>query len=647
MAYALMEIRKQHIDSLRKTIEDAPYVYLLNVCKYAGVESSLDEIKGHIDKAVQLGIISRDEPDFMWKSFLVARLAIEERLRGYDGFLDDVNSASEKAVADGVLDINDPDFLLKSFAFTIYNHKENDCYSVDGARSFIKEFLEENPFVVNSSYYVYCSLMFPLQRAILFITKNYPIALATLLKKWTPEGEENKAKYMRVPLSESFAFLKGMTLFGQRRLLADICPSYCEDELVEAIQKGDYEEFKEICRSEKLTLSTELSESVGYLQYYFYIPLERMINEDINNEEVDRQGDPYPSFMLYSFGQSPDNMQKLMSSFADQKANLLKLFPWIHSDEDFSLFAMATLFVSSMYSYFDLFEVDEAEVVNILFENPRLQSLVKIAQSVYYGTNKRWPKYARILASPEEERTILNAKIEEDGASQDNNDVHPLTENHSEERTLASRWMTEAYQRMSDDVLVELVSKQIWPSLMAEIDGLQWTPARRGLPSFPKIKNMLAACILFHALELAKIAKLPKQEEQVNDYDGLYGEEDRALTGVVSTSDLRAGITHTQKKYNDTLPVGYMEVLKMFLAADEMPGRTTSRNYLKLVNKWLRIKYEDYVDNLDSAKGRLLAAECQKDLGPQLYLLTDNKKRMRAILKEWRDLVPKLFNIPI
>lgn len=31
MAYALMEIRKQHIDSLRKTIEDAPYVYLMNV----------------------------------------------------------------------------------------------------------------------------------------------------------------------------------------------------------------------------------------------------------------------------------------------------------------------------------------------------------------------------------------------------------------------------------------------------------------------------------------------------------------------------------------------------------------------------------------------------------------------------------------
>lgn len=647
MPYDLMEIRKQHIDSLKRTIEEAPYVYLLKVCKYADVESSLDEINGYIDKAVQLGVINREDPDYVWKSFLVARLAIEERLRGYDSFLDDVKNESGKAVADGVLDINDPDFLLKSFAFTIYNHKENDCYSVDGARSFINEFLEENPFVVNSFYYVYCTLMFPLQWAILFITKNYPIALATLLQKQTPEGEENKAKYMRVPLSESFAFLKGMTLFGQRRLLADICPSYCEDELVEAIQKGDYDEFKEICRSEKLTLSTELSESVGYLQYYFYIPLERMINEDINNEEVDRQGDPYPSFMLYSFGQSLDNMQKLMSSFADQKANLLKLFPWIHSDEDFSLFAMATLFVSSMYTYFDLFEVDEAEVVNRLFENPRLQSLVKIAQSMYYGTNKRWPKYARILASPEEERTILNAKIEEDGASQEDNDVHSLTENHSEERTLASRWMTEAYHRMSDDVLVGLVSKQIWPSLMAEIDGLQWTPTKRGLPSFPKIKNMLAACILFHALELAKIAKLPKQEEQVNDYDGLYGEEDRALTGVVSTSDLRAGITHTQKKYNDTLPVGYMEVLKMFLAADEMPGRTTSRNYLKLVNKWLRIKYEDYVDNLDSAKGRLLAAECQKDLGPQLYLLTDNRKRMRAILKEWRDLVPKLFNIPI
>ena len=645
MPYDLMEIRKQHIDSLKKTIEEAPYVYLLKVCKYASVDSSLDEINGHIDKAVQLGIINRDDPDYAWKSFLVARLAIEERLRGYDSFLDDVNSASGKAVADGVLDINDPDFLLKSFAFTIYNHRENDCYSVDGARSFINEFLEENPFVVNSFYYVYCTLMFPLQWAILFITKNYPIALATLLQKQTPEGEENKAKYMRVPLSEAFAFLKGMTLFGQRRLLADICPSYCEDELVEAIQKGDYDEFKEICRSEKLTLSTELSESVGYLQYVFYIPLERMINEDINNEEVDKEGDPYPSFMLYSSGQSPDEMQRVMSLFLNQKAELLECFPGIRTDEDFSLFAWSTLFVSSMFTYFDLFEVDEAEVVNKLFETPRLRAFVKFAQSIFYGSNKRWPKYAKILASPEEEKDILQA-ITSNGTSQVENDVHPLTENHSEERTLASRWMTETYHRMSDDVLVELISKQIWPSLSAEIDGLQWTPAKRGLPSFPKIKNMLAACILFHALELAGIARLPKQEDSDYDYDGLYGESDRKQAEVISTSQLRAGITNTKKKYNDTLPLGYMEVLKRFLDESEVPGRTTSRTYLKLVNKWLRIKYEDSIDNLDSAKGRLIAAECKKDLGPQLYLLTENKKRMRAILREWRDLVPKLFNIP-
>ena len=82
---------------------------------------------------------------------------------------------------------------------------------------------------------------------------------------------------------------------------------------------------------------------------------------------------------------------------------------------------------------------------------------------------------------------------------------------------------------------------------------------------------MLAACILFHALELAKIAKLPKQEDdEVSDVEYMSA-EDRAQSGISATSNRNAGIVHTKKKYNDTLPVGYMEVLEKFIPEEALP----------------------------------------------------------------------------
>jgi hypothetical protein len=159
---------------------------------------------------------------------------------------------------------------------------------------------------------------------------------------------------------------------------------------------------------------------------------------------------------------------------------------------------------------------------------------------------------------------------------------------------------------------------------------------------------MLAACILFHALELAKIAKLPKQEEdEVSDVEYMSA-EDRAQAGISATSNRDAGIVHTKKKYNDTLPLGYMEVLEKFIPEEELPGRTTSRTYLKLVNKWVKMKLESVRDNIDSeASAKLFIAECKSDLGPQFYLYQDNRVKMKALLKEWKDKLPEIFNVPI
>lgn len=302
--------------------------------------------------------------------------------------------------------------------------------------------------------------------------------------------------------------------------------------------------------------------------------------------------------------------------------------------------------------YFDLFEVDEAEEVNTIFKNPRLLFLVKFAQGLYHDCFHRWPKNAKIFFSAEEveavHAAVALAQAKNNMPTNESQTESPAIRVSSEEKTLASRWMTEQYHRMTDDVLVEIVSKKIWPQLQDEVDGLQWTPAKRALPTFHKTKNMMAACILFHALELSGIAKLPKQEKDDYNYEGLYGEDDRLQTGVVSTSKLRAGITSTKKKYNDTLPVGYMEVLEGFIKEDELPGRTTSRTYLKLLNKWVKMKYESIKDNIDSeASAKLFIAELKEDLGPQFYLWNDNRVRLKALLKEWRDQTPELFNVPI
>ena len=117
---------------------------------------------------------------------------------------------------------------------------------------------------------------------------------------------------------------------------------------------------------------------------------------------------------------------------------------------------------------------------------------------------------------------------------------------------------------------------------------------------------------------------------------------------MYSTSKLRAGVTSTKKKYNDTLPLGYMAVLGMFIKESEMPGRTTSRTYLKLLNKWVKKDLEGLYDSADSkVKAKLFVAEAKEDLGPQLYLLTDNKTALRALLREWKEELPPMFNIPI
>ena len=419
MAYDIIAIRQEHINGLKQVIKEAPYTFLKNVCEGVNVITCLDEIHGYVKEAEEFGLISKDDSDYIWKSFLVPRFAVEERLRKYDNFLKDVKGASEKAVSSGILDANEPDFLLKSFAFTIFQHmKQSNSYSAEESKVFIRDFLEENPFLEESAYPLYVELMFPLKAAICFIMKNFPLGLAMQKKKQNPDELENRTRYLRVPFKDAFEFINGMTTFGLRRLLQDICPSYCEDDLVEAIQKGDYEEFKNICRTERLSLSTELSESVGYIQTAFFTPMDRMFKDDVDFS-VGEDGDPYLNVVLYSSGISSEKYNSLVSAIASSEEEIVKLFPWIHTQDELVFYAQAILFFAGMFSYFELFEVDEAELVNKYLEQSRFTGVIKLAQKVYFAAYNQWPKKVKILYSPAEQAQVERGGLGKNDSKQE------------------------------------------------------------------------------------------------------------------------------------------------------------------------------------------------------------------------------------
>lgn len=423
MAYDIIGIRKEHLDGLKKVIKEAPYGYLQNVCKSVGVSVSMDDIMGHINKGLEYRIISKEDPEYAWNSFLIARMAIEEHLKGYDDFLKDVKATLENGLAERILEPNEPDYLLKTIALTILAHKKkSENFTADEARAYYQELLEEDPFEENSMLALYSLLMYPLKVAICYIMKNFPIGLSMLLKKQYPDNLENRSRYLRVPLADAFSFINGMTSLGLRRLLADLCPSYCEDELIEAIQKGDYDEFKNICRTEKLTLSTDLSESVGFIQYNFFIPLDRMFNDDIVFS-VGEDGDPYLNEILYSAGIPTEQVGNLISTIASCSDEIKDFIPWAQTNEQIQDCARAIAFFAGMYTYFDLFEIDEAEVVNKVFDNPRFKGVIQLAQEAYFGKYEQWPPKSKILFTPEQKAQVERVVLGKNDPKQEQNTV--------------------------------------------------------------------------------------------------------------------------------------------------------------------------------------------------------------------------------
>ena len=608
--------REEYLLGLRQVIEDSPFAVAAYMLKFENKKLDVDYADDLVAECIEKGYINETEPEYFMKVYICAMLtAMVDKTLDADDF---------KVEYDGALKLQ------------------------KGPLDWLGDF---DGFYGHAGWFVNV----PLLDAIRYYGINNPFAYKKALfdSMQAFEGAVNLS-YCRVPLEKVFSFFQTMTTYGLYKLLVDMnCPDV--EGIIDTIKRDKYKSFKRICSEQSIDF-TEVSEIIGMLNNSGEISI-TSDQETLNKK----------TFELFAMVGFPEMPTITIESDCVRPDYLRKLFQFDMTDEQAFKITLLASDLSGLFPYLSRMDNDERMEINRILDNPLFSNYVKVSQFVYICNRRsELPQGITPLLSNDERRRLFPSSLK----SSDQDAITVSTPTTSleqqkviasesylsqiseaavpERKTLASRWMTEPYHRMKDDTLVDLLSQKIWPQLTSEVDGLQWTPAKRALPSFEKTKNMLAACILFHALELAKIAKLPKQEEdEVSDVEYMSA-EDRAQAGISATSNRDAGIVHTKKKYNDTLPVGYMEVLEKFIPEEKLPGRTTSRTYLKLVNKWVKMKLESVRDNIDSeASAKLFIAECKSDLGPQFYLYQDNRVKMKALLKEWKDQLPDIFNVPI
>lgn len=575
----------------------------------------------------------------------------------------------------GKLSLEDPlgiKKLIKNYRELVDSQSKWLAKQVD-VKKYYKDVViqEDYPDDLNSvEGYKNCARWFvlcPLINGLGYVVENHPLVFRERLIKWDGFIDWSAQILNR---NQLFDYLHSMTKYGLYKLLFDNKFPYAED-LFNAIQDNNFDAFNTICSDDNVELNN-LATIAGY------------ISQGQQFQCIFDDPGTILSKNFYLLGMFEPQVERRNDFFLKEQYQTIvrKLLPFDMTDDETRSVTSLAYEMSTCFDLFEMLDGDELAEINRVLSNPVFTNFMKVAEYVRLSTRTPMPKGTRHYLSSEEQARfipvfILNAiretvskqdePIQVVGPNIDNNDVkeedekeittevlrqpdlpaQAAGESTQDIKTLASRWMTEPYHRMSDDVLVEIISQKIWPQLMNEVDNLQWTPNKRALASFQKTKNMLAACLLFHAMELSKIAKLPKQEESGRyDYDGLYGEEDRALADVYTTSNLRAGVTHSKKKYNDTLPVGYMDVIEKIIPESDMPGRTTSRTYLKLLNYWIKTSFES-TSEYKTARELLDEERRKSDLGAQCYLFDNNKKRLRAMLKKWWKVLPELFNVPI
>lgn len=336
--------REEHLEKLWQVIEDAPYDFLLS---YTNTKLlSIDKSKLFINEAVNIGLLQWEDPAFCWKA---ACLLNGLKVSGESDY-----SAYLKRVVDSA----------------------DNLPLIAPARS--------------EAFDLVCSLLFPLMQALRFIAKNYPLGVSKII--YGDDATNSAFIDLRVSLSEAFDYVKSMTVFGQKRLVADLgCPAYYEDEFLDAIKNGDYDTFKEICKSEKLTATTDLTVIVGYLINTIEKPLNFLKNIFKENAFAIGKLETHKNHLLASIGVKDDWFGKLVERISSYRYQIKGLIPSIQSDDEVELYAVLSCFLTVIYSFFPACELDEAEVVNRLLKDNPETGFLRLSQNIFYLLYRKWP----------------------------------------------------------------------------------------------------------------------------------------------------------------------------------------------------------------------------------------------------------------
>ena len=398
--------REEHLEKLWQVIEDAPYDFLLS---YTNTKLlSIDKSKLFINEAVNIGLLQWEDPAFCWKAACLLNGLKVSGESDYSAYLNRVADSATIIVKDKLVENNDELLLLKSIAVINVINNEQGSSTIEKKRDAIASYVDNLPFIspaCSEAFDIVCSLLFPLMQAVRFIAKNYPLGVSKII--YGDDATNSPFIDLRVSLSEAFDYVKSMTVFGQKRLVADLgCPAYYEDEFLDAIKNGDYDTFKEICKSEKLTATTDLTVIVGYLINTIEKPLNFLNNIFKENAFAIGKFETHKNHLLASIGVKDDWFGKVFERICSYRYQIKGLIPSIQSDDEVELYAGLICFLIVLYSFFPACELDEAEVVNrILKDNPET-GFLRLSQNIFYLLYREWPCNTELLFTDAEKAEL-------------------------------------------------------------------------------------------------------------------------------------------------------------------------------------------------------------------------------------------------
>jgi hypothetical protein len=213
-----------------------------------------------------------------------------------------------------------------------------------------------------------------------------------------------------------------MTPYGLNGLLTDIkCSAIYSDDIFEAIQNGDFDSFKALCRDGEIDL-TEIAEIAGYIEAIYGKQLdEEPLEDEESIDSVNKDDLGYVRPLITMMGFSADSVIGDLLSLNLGQELLSELWP--NANEEFAqIITLGGLDLAILYHYIGFFYDEELNEVDRILNNPLFEPFSKVAQLLFAAMFKHFPYAVKIFFTQDEQNEIatLYFKDEESGDTEQN-----------------------------------------------------------------------------------------------------------------------------------------------------------------------------------------------------------------------------------